>query len=669
MTTKIRRLIDELNKHNRLYHEKDAPEIADVQYDLLYQELVRLEEAAGYVELDSPTQRVGSAISSDFKPVKHRFKMLSLANGFNDDDVHNFVTAIKNKLGDLVRFFIEPKYDGLAIKLRYEYGTLVEGSTRGDGEVGEDITANVRTIRSIPLSLPKPCPTVLEVMGEVVMPKDVFEAINKQRRLTGQKEFANPRNAAAGSLRQKDARITAERGLKFFAYGIGDIVRGKRPSKQSELIAWLNTRLGFQVYTNSVGASYGTAEELLAEYEKMQKTRPFLPFEIDGLVYKLDDIELRSELEEGTRAPKWALAHKFPAAEAVTTVIRILTYIGRTGAVTPVATVEPVFVGGVTMTNSTLHNADEIARKDIREGDRVIVSRAGDVIPQIVRVIDPLDPERQPPWKMPTACPYCNSPIVKPEGEAVARCSASWLFCGAQSAAGLLHFVSREAMDIDGFGEETFAKLLEFNPHFSPVDLYRLTMEHLLGLDKVAKKSAQNLLEAIEKSKTPPLRKFLIALGIRHCNEGTSKRLAKHFGTIEEFLKTTCNWGAEAALAKIDDIGPITAHSIYTFMADKNNIAMIYAMFELGVRPQPEEKVEVTDQLKGKTIVITGSFGEVTRPQIVAMIEKAGGKASSSVSKKTSYILVGVEPGGKLAEAKALQVTEINLDQLLSLLK
>ena len=550
-------LRNELNRHSYAYYVLDNPSIPDAEYDRLFRELQKLEAEHPYLLLpDSPTQRVGGEPLPEFHQVQHEVPMLSINNGFSEEDIQNFDRRVREGLSsdEVIRYACELKFDGLAINLRYEQGVLVLASTRGDGFTGEDVTANIRTIRSIPLKLQttKP-PALIEVRGEVLMFKADFAKLNQRQREANQKEFANPRNAAAGSLRQLDSRITAQRSLRFFAYGIGVLEGADKPEGHQALMSWFKS-LGLPVCDE--GALVSGAEGLLARYEAVATKRDALPYEIDGIVYKVDRFAFQDQLGFVSRAPRFAIAHKFPAQEALTKVIAIDVQVGRTGAITPVARLEPVFVGGVTVTNATLHNEEEVQRKDVRIGDTVIVRRAGDVIPEVVGSVA----ERRPPdaqlFVMPQACPVCSSPISKPEGEAVARCSGGAIKCKAQRKGALNHFVSRKAMNVEGLGEQLIEQLVEKQIITTPADLYKLGLSSLVALDRMAEKSAGNILTALEQSRHTTFARFIYSLGIRHVGESTAKDLAQSFGNIDALMAAT-----EEALLEVNDVGPVVAKS------------------------------------------------------------------------------------------------------------
>jgi DNA ligase (NAD+) len=655
----------ELHRHAHAYYVLDQPSIPDAEYDVMFKELQSLE--ATHPELitpDSPTQRVGGAPLPEFSQVAHDVPMLSINNGFSDEEILAFDKRVRDGLETdaEVRYACELKFDGLAINLRYEKGILTQAATRGDGYTGEDVTANIRTVRSIPLRLQgKHLPEVMDVRGEVLMFKADFQRLNQRQRDAGQKEFANPRNAAAGSLRQLDSRITAQRSLRFFAYGIGRLEGAALPATHEALLDWYST-LGVPVCAERAVVS--GAEGLLSFFSSIGTKRAQLPYEIDGVIYKVNQLDQQRTLGFVSRAPRFALAHKFPAEEATTVVQDIVVQIGRTGAVTPVARLAPVSVGGVTVTNATLHNEDEVRRKDIRIGDTVIVRRAGDVIPEVVANV----PERRPAtaheFVMPSDCPVCGSVIVRPEEEAVARCSGGWITCAAQRKGGLLHFVSRRAMDIEGLGEQLVEQLVDRGLVTTPADFYKLGLVMLSELDRMAQKSAQNLLDALEKSKSTTLARFIYALGIRHVGESTAKSLAKYFGNLDALLEAS-----EEQILAVDDIGPVVAQSILSFLHDPINRELIAQLRASGIHWEEGEPEQRSQHLAGKTFVLTGTLPTLKRDEAAAMIEAAGGKVSGSVSKKTSFVVAGEEAGSKLAKAEELGVAILDEAGLLDLLE
>ena len=590
--------------------------------------------------------------------------MLSLGNGFEDEDIVSFDKRVKDGLSSLqeISYATELKFDGLAISLRYEQGVLVEAATRGDGTTGENVTANIRTVRAIPLRLHgEQPPAVLEVRGEVLMYKQDFERLNQRQRDGGLKEFANPRNAAAGSLRQLDSKITAQRTLRFFAYGIGVLEGAAMPASHSALLDWYVT-LGLPVCKER--AVVQGAEGLLEFYRAIGLKRAQLPYEIDGVVYKVDRLDLQQQLGFVSRAPRFALAHKFPAQEALTLVQDIEVQVGRTGAITPVARLAPVFVGGVTVTNATLHNEDEVRRKDVQIGDTVIVRRAGDVIPEVVAAVPESRPADARPFVMPTTCPVCGSAIVRAVDEAVARCSGGWLKCAAQRKGGLQHFASRRAIDIEGLGDQLIDQLVDKNIITTPADLYRLGLTALAELDRMAEKSAQNVLDALEKSKSTTLARFIYALGIRHVGEATAKELARHFGNMDAVMAASAE-----QLLEVADIGPVVANSITAFFADSLNVELVQQLRAAGLQWSEGSGIDMPAKfLAGKTFVLTGTLPQLTRDEAAQKIDAAGGKVSGSVSNKTSYVVAGAEAGSKLAKAEELGITILDEAGLLALL-
>lgn len=648
-------LAAELNRHNHSYYVLDNPSIPDAEYDQLFRELQALEREHPELNTpDSPTQRVGAAPLPQFEQVRHSIPMLSLGNGFEDNDIVEFDRRVRDGLDTQVdseiEYAAELKFDGLAINLRYEDGVLVQAATRGDGTTGENVTSNIRTVRAIPLRLhSENPPKVLDVRGEVLMFKQDFAKLNARQREAEMKEFANPRNAAAGSLRQLDSRITAQRTLRFFAYGIGTLEGVAMPASHSALLDWYS-ELGLPVCKER--SVVKGAAGLLDFFRGIGSKRPQLPYEIDGVVYKVNRLLQQQTLGFVSRAPRFALAHKFPAEEATTQVLGIEVQIGRTGAVTPVARLAPVFVGGVTVTNATLHNEDEVRRKDIQIGDTVIVRRAGDVIPEVVAFVADLRPADAQAFVMPTACPICGSAIVKLEDEAIARCSGGWVKCAAQRKGGLQHFASRRAMDIEGLGDQLIEQMVDRNIITTAADLYKLGLLKLAELDRMADKSAQNVLSALEKSKSTTLGRFIYALGIRHVGEATAKELATHFGGIDGVMQAS-----EEQLLAVADIGPVVARSLLAFFADPLNRELVEQLRAAGIHwPENLPAESASKFLLGKTFVLTGSLPTLTRDAAAAMIEAAGGKVTGSVSKKTSYVVAGAEAGSKLTKAEELNI-------------
>ena len=679
----LRGLLDDANHR---YYVLDDPGIPDSDYDRLMRELEALE--AEYPQLadpNSPTARVGNAPSGKFAEVSHSVPMLSLANAFADEEVAEFVARIAKETGDAEpAFSVEPKLDGLAISLRYEDGMFVRGATRGDGATGEDVSANLRTVRTVPLRLRGKAPAVLEVRGEIYMPKAAFEKYNAWALEHGEKTLANPRNGAAGSLRQLDPRVTAQRPLAFYAYALGDVGGAKVPATHSQVLAWLRD-LGFPV-SPAVDVARGV-EGVLDYYRRVGSQRSELPYDIDGVVYKLDRHDQQRAMGFVSRAPRWAIAHKFPAQEESTTVESIEVNVGRTGAVTPWVLMAPVHVGGVTVTRATLHNADQVARLDVRNGDTVIVRRAGDVIPEVVRVIEdrrPLDNKGNPlhpPYQLPTECPVCGSAVEREEGEVVARCTGG-LFCPAQRVQALFHFASRRAMDIEGLGERFIAALVELDYVRSVADLYKLTVDDFVGMKRrademagtvpetvkagrIATRWAENLVAAIDASRSSALERVLYALGIRDVGESTAKTLAKHFGALDPLMAAD-----EETLRQVPDIGPVVAARIAHFFAEPHNREVIAALRANGVHwPEGPPQRASGGPLAGQTVVLTGGLAAMSRDEAGAKLEGLGAKVSGSVSKKTSFVVAGEAAGSKLAKAQELGIEVWDEARLLAFLE
>jgi DNA ligase (NAD+) len=645
-------LRDRIEFHNHRYYQLDSPLISDAEYDELMRELKDLErECPELVTPESPTQRVGAAPLKAFGEVRHEIPMLSLDNAFSDEDLADFERRATQKLGKAdLDYLVEPKLDGLAVSLVYERGILICGATRGDGWTGEDITQNVRTIRSIPLRLRgSDWPDRFEVRGEVFMPKQGFEALNERARQNGEKVFVNPRNAAAGSLRQLDPRITAARPLAFYGYGYGIFPPELLPETQSELMArFRDWGLPINPELHVVRGIAGC----LAYYREVLGRRHQLPYDIDGVVYKIDRLADREALGFVARAPRWAIAHKFPAEEATTRVLNIEVQVGRTGALTPTARLEPVFVGGVTVANATLHNLDEVRRRDVRIGDTVVVRRAGDVIPEIVKSLPELRPAETQEFEMPAHCPVCGSDVEAADGEAIYRCSGG-LYCSAQRKEAIKHFASRRALDIEGLGDKLVEQIVDKQLIATVADLYRLTVEPLADLERMGKKSAENLVNALEKSKHTTLSRFLYALGIREVGEVTAQNLAEHFRSLEALMTAD-----EAALQTVPDVGPSVAHHVHTFFRQPHNLEVIRALLAAGVHwdPLPERPAEAELPLQGKTFVITGTLASLTREEAKAKLQALGAKVTDSVSKKTSAVIAGAEAGSKLTKARELGV-------------
>lgn len=667
---RLQALRAQIATHDYRYYVQDAPTIPDAEYDQLFRTLQQLEQQHPHlITPDSPTQRVGAPPLKAFGQLAHHTPMLSLANAFTEHEVRTFDRRIRDALAsDLVDYAVEPKFDGLAVNLIYEDGIFTKGATRGDGYTGEDITLNLRTIPSIPLRLQTPHATgLLEVRGEVIMLKADFERLNQQQQQKGEKTFVNPRNAAAGSLRQLDSAITATRKLTFYAYGIGaNQVNSLVFSQHSEILAYLVSQR-FLVAQESVTAA--GIETVFAYYHKIQEMRTSLPYDIDGVVYKVDNLSQQEKLGYVSRAPRFAVAHKFPAQEAVTELLAIEIQVGRTGAMTPVARLAPVFVGGVTVTNATLHNEDEIQRKKIAIGDKVIVRRAGDVIPEVVAAVPGERSSTAQPFVMPDHCPVCGSKAVRLPGEAVTRCSGG-LFCPAQRKQAILHFASRRAVDIDGLGEKLVDQLIERALVRTPADLYRLDVKTLSQLERMAEKSACNLLAAIEQSKQTTFSRFIYALGIRHVGEATAKALARHASTLDQLMRMPIG-----QLQQIADIGPVVAQSIEDFFAEPHNREVIEQLRQSGMcwkessnAAKPPSTRDIP-AIAGKVFVLTGTLPSMTREEAKNQIEQLGGKVTGSVSTRTDYVIAGTDPGSKYTKAIELGVPVLDESQLLHLLQ
>jgi DNA ligase (NAD+) len=652
----------ELEEHLYRYHVLDEPVIADADYDKLFFELVELEKKfPALATPDSPTQRVGSKPLDQFAEVTHRVPMLSLGNAFTEEDAQNFDRRCREGLGvDEIEYACEPKFDGLAISLTYENGRFVQGATRGDGAVGEDVTQNLRTVRAIPLAIA--CQAArLEVRGEVLMLKKDFEKMNARQAARGEKLFVNPRNASAGSLRQLDPKLTAERPLTFFAYGLGAVEGVTVPATHSGLMDWL---AGLRFPVSKERRVVRGVEGLMGYYRDLGSRRPTLPFEIDGVVYKVNRFDQQEQLGFVSRAPRFATAHKFPAEEATTVLLGIDVQVGRTGAITPVARLQPVFVGGTTVSNATLHNEDEIRRKDLKIGDTVIVRRAGDVIPEVAAVIYAKRPADAREFVMPTQCPQCQSAIIKLEGEAIARCTGG-LFCPAQRKQALLHFAQRRAIDVDGLGDKLVDQLVDNDIVHTPADLYRLGVANLAALERMAEKSAANLIAGIEKSKQTTLAKFLFGLGIRHVGEVTAKDLAKHFGSLDPIMNASVG-----ALLQVNDVGPVVAESIRKFFDQPHNREVVEQLRACGIRWEEgaPQAVVPSHAFSGKTVVLTGTLSAMTRDEAKDRLEVLGAKVAGSVSKKTDYVVAGAEAGSKLDRARELGVAVLDEAQFIALL-
>ena len=674
----MQQLRAQLHHHAWRYYTLDEPEIPDAEYDRLFRELQALEARhPERISPDSPTQRVGGAVLDAFAPVRHAVPMLSIRTETDTEarGAEAFDARIRRELklseaDPPVSYVAELKFDGLAMSLRYEDGVLVQAATRGDGETGEDVTPNVRTIGQVPLRLPEGIPPVLEVRGEVYMRRDDFEALNERQRqriaagAKGEKTFVNPRNAAAGAVRQLDSKIAADRPLSFFAYGVGEV--SPAPSGQHlwqthhdllmQLKAW-----GFPV-AEQTAVVHGAAG-LVDFHQRIAVQRDSLPYDIDGVVYKVDDLALQQQLGFVTREPRWAVAHKYPAQEEMTQVLAIDVQVGRTGKLTPVAKLAPVFVGGVTVTNATLHNEDEARRKDVRVGDTVIVRRAGDVIPEVVSVVTEKRLHEAQIFSMPRQCPVCGSEAEREEGEADWRCTGG-LFCPAQRKQALLHYAQRRAMDIEGLGDKLVDQLVDSGRVQTLPDLYRLQLTDLAGMDRMAEKSAQNLLDALNHSRQTTLPRFLFGLGIRHVGEATAKELARHFGQLQAIMDAS-----EDALLQVDDIGPVVAHSLHTFFAQPHNREVVQALREAGVHwPEGQALAPTEMPLAGLTVVLTGTLPGMGRDEARDKLEALGAKVAGSVSKKTSYVVAGADAGSKLEKAQALGVPVLDEAGLLQLL-
>ncbi|WP_024815179.1 NAD-dependent DNA ligase LigA [Acidovorax sp. JHL-3] len=687
---KIKALRDQLNHWAHQYYVQDAPTVPDAEYDRAYRELQALEAVhPGLITPDSPTQRVIGAVMDGLAPVRHAVPMLSIHTETDTEatGAQAFDARVRRELGlsdadPAIEYVAEPKFDGLAMSLRYENGRLVQAATRGDGEVGEDVTHNVRTIRQIPLTLPEGVPPLLEVRGEVYMRRADFDALNERQREQGGKTFVNPRNAAAGAVRQLDSGITAQRPLSFFAYGLGAITPpaegGPVFRTHYEMLQTLKS-WGFPVAAHvqiAVGAS-----ELIAFHQQVGASRDALPYDIDGVVYKVNSLQLQRDLGFKTREPRWAVAHKYPAQEMATRIEGIDVQVGRTGKLTPVARLAPVFVGGVTVTNATLHNLFEIRKKGVRVGDQVIVRRAGDVIPEVVGVMPPegaglalgrpggiaVPGHRTvyvPNFKMPKTCPVCGSDVVREKGEANHRCTGG-LFCPAQRKEAILHFAARRAMDIEGLGDKLVDQLVDANVIHTLPDLYRLGLTSLIALDRMAEKSAQNVLAALEKSKQTTLPRFLFGLGLRHVGEATAKDLARHFGTLDAIMDASVE-----QLLQVPDVGPVVAQSLHTFFQQPHNREVVEQLRACGVTwPEGAPAERAPQVLAGKTVVLTGTLPTLSRDAAKDMLEAAGAKVAGSVSKKTSYVVAGEDAGSKLARAQELGVPVLDEAGMLALLQ
>ena len=664
----------QLNAWAHQYYVQDAPTVPDAEYDRVYQQLEALE--AQHPELITPesiTQRVGGAVMEGLAPVRHAVPMLSIRTETDTEasGAEAFDARVRRELGlaesdPPIEYIAEPKFDGLAMSLRYEHGQLVQAATRGDGEMGENVTHNIRTLRQIPLTLPSEVPALLEVRGEVFMRRADFDALNERQRAQGAKTFVNPRNAAAGAVRQLDSAIAAQRPLSFFAYGLGAITPAEQGgpvfATHFEMLQTLK-KWGFPV-ADQVQRALG-ASELIAYHQHIGAARAQLPYDIDGVVYKVNALDVQRQLGFVTREPRWAVAHKYPAQEMLTRVEAIDIQVGRTGKLTPVARLAPVFVGGVTVTNATLHNLFEVRKKQVRVGDQVIVRRAGDVIPEVVGVVldAPARTAYVPNFQMPRQCPVCASAVVREKGESNHRCTGG-LFCPAQRKEALLHFAARRAMDIEGLGDKLVDQLVEQQVIRTLPDLYRLGLVSLLALERMAEKSAQNVLAALHKSKQTTLARFLFGLGIRHVGEATAKDLARHFGSLDAIMDAT-----EAQLLEVNEVGPVVAHSLRLFFDQPHNREVVEQLRACGVTwPEGAPAERIAQPLAGMTVVITGTLPSLSREQAKERLEAAGAKVAGSVSKKTTYVVAGAEAGSKLTKAQALGVAVLDETSLLALL-
>ncbi|WP_372985521.1 NAD-dependent DNA ligase LigA [Marinobacter sp.] len=661
---RVEELRSQIEDHNYHYYVLDDPRIPDAEYDRLFRELQQLE--GDYPELasdDSPTRRVGSSAETSFEEVVHRLPMLSLDNAFSEEELRDFDRRIRDRLDtdSEIEYVCEPKLDGLAVSLHYENGSLTVAATRGDGYSGEDITANIRTIPSVPLKLRgDDVPEMVEVRGEVYMPKAGFEKLNQRLADRGEKTFVNPRNAAAGSLRQKKSTVTAKRPLEMCAYSVAVADESLLPDTQWDGLQQVR-RWGFRINPEMRKAK--GVEECLEAYNELMEKRDSLPYEIDGIVFKVNRLDLQQRLGFVSRAPRWAIAHKFPAQEELTVIEDVEFQVGRTGAVTPVARLKPVFVGGVTVSNATLHNMDEIRRLDVHIGDTVFIRRAGDVIPQVVKVVADKRPKNAKPVELPKTCPVCGSDVIQIEGEAVARCSGG-LYCPAQRKEAIRHYASRKALDIEGLGDKWIDILVDRGMVRTVADLYHLKVRDLTSLERMGEKSASNLVKAIEGSREPVLWRFLYALGIREVGEATAKALASHFGTLEAIADAD-----EEALQEVPDVGPIVAGHIRSFFDQSHNQETLQALKDAGVRWQEEVVEQGEKPLQGETWVLTGTLSGMTRDEAREKLEALGAKVAGSVSKKTACVVAGEAAGSKLAKAEQLGVPVLDEEGLLKLLK
>jgi len=661
---RYQQLKDELNKHAYQYYVLDEPVVSDSEYDRLLRELQEIERKnPEWVTEDSPSQRVGGEPLKAFSQVQHELPMLSLDNAFSDEELIGFDQRLKDRLKSDkdIEYSCEPKLDGIAVSLQYRSGILVRGATRGDGQKGEDITTNVRTIGSIPLKLRgKDYPDLLEVRGEIYMPKAGFDKMNEEARKKGEKVFVNPRNAAAGSLRVLDSKITAQRPLEMCCYGVGLVERGSLPRKHSDIIAQLG-EWGLRI--NAERAVEKNVQGCLTYYTKLEKKRNRLHYEIDGIVYKVNDLDVQEKLGFIAKSPRWAIARKFPAQEEMTTVLDVEFQVGRTGAVTPVARLEPVFVGGVTVSNATLHNMDEVERLDLRVGDTVIVRRAGDVIPQVAQVVLERRSGNPHKIKIPKTCPVCGAIVERIESESVARCTGG-LSCSAQLKEGIKHFASRRAMDVEGLGDKLVEQLVDEKLIASVVDLYHLKFNELAELERMGNKSAENLLAALEKSKQTTLARFVYALGIREVGEATASTLAAHFGTLKNIMEAN-----EEKLLEVSDVGPVVAHYLREFFSQAKHKMLIADLQKAGIHWQEGEPQSTGHKpLLGKTYVLTGTLESMSRDEAKDKLQALGAKVAGSVSKNTTAVIAGPGAGSKLANAESLGVAVMNEAEFLRFL-
>jgi len=659
---RIQKLKKHIIKHNVAYYIDDTPTITDASFDLLYKELIDIERKFPIlVQADSPSQRVGGKAKISFSQIIHEKPMLSLSNAFDLKDLEVFDTRVCDELGvKEVQYSVEPKFDGLAVTLHYIDGDLNMAATRGDGNTGEDVTHNIRTIKSLPLKLStQHPPNRIEIRGEVIMHKDDFDKLNKEQKKLGLKVFANPRNAAAGSLRQLSSVVAAKRPLRFYAYSIDSSQAMKSQEQGLEVLKEL------KIPTSGLSKTVVGVKQLIDYYKYIEKIRKDLPYDIDGVVYKVNSLNYQDELGFVSKAPRWAIAHKFSAEQAETEILDITVQVGRTGSITPVARLKPVFVSGVTVTNATLHNEDEMRRKDILIGDYVRVRRAGDVVPEVINAIHEKRPGNAKKFIMPTICPVCSSTLIRELGEAALRCNAG-MSCKAQKKQSLMHFCSRKAMDIDGLGEKIIDQLIDVNLINTFSDIYKIKKDQLTGLERFAEKSADNLIKSIERSKKTTLGKFIYALGIRNVGEATSADIAKHYGTIDNIIEQD-----EDSLQQVDDIGPTVAKSIYQYFLDVTNTKQILSLVDHGVAWAKIESIdhEANSKLNGLTFVLTGTLKNLKRDDAKSLIQRCGGKVTGSVSKNTSYLVAGEEAGSKLSNAIALNVQVLSEEELINLTK